>query len=96
MSFKRFRVQPLTAVCVLSGAGPHPKAPSGRLVSAIWWLFAVLLLASYFGNFNSVMHTNKHVIKSFEDLANQDLIDYGTFEAGSTMLFFKAGVFEMF
>ncbi|KAF1390935.1 hypothetical protein PFLUV_G00063270 [Perca fluviatilis] len=80
----------ITGALTLQGAGPHPKAPSGRLVSAIWWLFAVLLLASYFGNFNSMMQANKHVsIKSFEDLANQDLIDYGTFEAGSTMLFFK-------
>lgn len=34
---------------------------------------------------------DKHVtIKSFEDLANQDVMDYGTFESGSTMLFFKA------
>lgn len=77
---------------VLSGAGPHPKALSGRLVSAIWWLFAVLLLACYFSNFSSTLHSNnKHVsIKSFEDLANQDLIDYGTVEGGSTMSFFKA------
>lgn len=84
----------MTAVSVLSGAGPHPKALSGRLVSAIWWLFAVLLLACYFGNLNATLHSNiKHVsIKSFEDLANQDMIDYGTVEAGSTMHFFKAQV----
>lgn len=39
-----------------------------------------------------MLHSNnKHVsIKSFEDLANQDVIDYGTVDAGSTMLFFKA------
>lgn len=80
------------AVFVLTGAGPHPKALSGRLISAIWWLFTILLLACYFGNLNSTLHSNnKHVsIKSFEDLANQDLIDYGTVESGSTMLFFKA------
>ncbi|XP_034731736.1 probable glutamate receptor [Etheostoma cragini] len=80
----------ITGALTLQGAGPHPRAPSGRLVSAIWWLFAVLLLACYFGNFTSVMHSNKHVsIKTFEDLANQDVIDYGTLEAGSTMQFFK-------
>lgn len=28
-------------------------------------------------------------IQSFEDLANQDVIDYGTVEFGSTMMFFK-------
>lgn len=77
---------------ILLGAGPHPKALSGRLISAIWWLFGVLLLACYFGNLNSTLHSNsKHVsIKTFEDLANQDVIDYGTVEAGSTMTFFKA------
>ncbi|TKS76999.1 putative glutamate receptor [Collichthys lucidus] len=70
----------ITGALTLQGAGPHPKALSGRLVSAIWWLFAVLLLACYFSNFSSTLHSNnKHVsIKSFEDLANQDLIDYGT------------------
>lgn len=73
------------------GAGPHPKALSGRVVSAIWWLFAVLLLACYFGNLNSVLHSNTKQlsISTFEDLANQDVIDYGTLEGGSTMLFFK-------
>ncbi|KAM6928646.1 glutamate receptor U1 [Lycodopsis pacificus] len=81
----------ITGALTLQGAGPHPKALSGRLVSAIWWLFAVLLLACYFGNFNSMLHSdNKHVsIKTFEDLANQDVMDYGTVEAGSTMSFFK-------
>lgn len=81
----------ITGALTLQGAGPHPKAPSGRLISAIWWLFAVLLLACYFANFNSMLHSNsKHIsIKSFEDLANQDVIDYGTVEAGSTMFFFK-------
>ncbi|XP_059189835.1 glutamate receptor U1-like [Centropristis striata] len=81
----------ITGALTLQGAGPHPKALSGRLVSAIWWLFAVLLLASYFSNFNSTLHSNNKnfSIKTFEDLANQNVIDYGTVESGSTMLFFK-------
>lgn len=81
----------ITGALTLQGAGPHPKALSGRVVSAIWWIFAVLLLACYFANFNSVLHSrSKHIsITSFEDLANQDKIDYGTVQSGSTMLFFK-------
>ncbi|XP_041802022.1 probable glutamate receptor [Chelmon rostratus] len=81
----------ITGALTLQGAGPHPKALSGRLISAIWWLFAVLLLACYFGNLKSLLHSNsKRVsIKDFEDLANQDVIDYGTVKPGSTMLFFK-------
>ncbi|XP_030578764.1 glutamate receptor U1 [Archocentrus centrarchus] len=81
----------ITGALTLQGAGPHPKALSGCVVSAIWWLFAVLLLACYFSNLQSMLNSDsKHVsIKSFEDLANQDVIDYGTVEFGSTMLFFK-------
>nr|XP_019958808.1 PREDICTED: probable glutamate receptor [Paralichthys olivaceus] len=81
----------ITGALTLQGAGPHPKGLSGRVVSAIWWLFALMLLACYFGNFNSVLHSNsKHSsIRTFEDLANQDVIDYGTVESGSTMFFFK-------
>ncbi|XP_061843949.1 glutamate receptor U1 [Nerophis lumbriciformis] len=75
----------------LQGAGPHPKAVGGKVVSAIWWIFVVVVLACYFANLNSSTHdTNKHMsIKTFEDLADQDLIEYGTVDSGSTMLFFK-------
>lgn len=81
----------ITGALTLQGAGPHPKALSGRLISAIWWLFAIMLLACYFGNFNSILHSeqNHASIKTFEDLANQDVIEYGTMEGGSTMAFFK-------
>lgn len=76
---------------LVSGAGPHPKGPSGRLISTIWWLFTILLLACYFGSFSLMMHSRNREksIQSFEDLANQDVIDYGTVEFGSTMMFFK-------
>ncbi|XP_014187915.1 glutamate receptor U1 [Haplochromis burtoni] len=81
----------ITGALTLQGAGPHPKALSGRVVSAIWWLFSVLLLACYLCNLKSALNSNsKHIsIKSFADLANQDVINYGTIESGSTMLFFK-------
>lgn len=32
---------------------------------------------------------NQKSIQSFEDLANQDVIDYGTVEFGASMMFFK-------
>lgn len=52
----------------------------------------MLLLACYFANFSSQLKSNtKHIsIKGFQDLANQDVIDYGTVKGGSTMNFFKA------
>lgn len=81
----------ITGALTLQGAGPHPKSLSGHVVSAIWWLFTVMLLACYFGNLISMFHSNnKHIsIQTFEDLADQDEIDYGTINAASTMLFFK-------
>nr|XP_057906495.1 probable glutamate receptor [Doryrhamphus excisus] len=81
----------ITGALTLQGAGPHPKAVSGKVVSAIWWVFVVVLLACYFANFHSMMHFNKkHIsIMNFEDLAKQDVIEYGTVDGGSTTLFFK-------
>ncbi|XP_028308243.1 probable glutamate receptor [Gouania willdenowi] len=80
----------ITGAFTLQGAGPHPRALSGRVISAIWWISALLLLASYFGNLHTTQHSNSHgFITSFEDLAKQDVIDYGTIDGGSTMSFFK-------
>lgn len=79
------------AVSLVSGAGPHPKSPSGRLISTIWWLFTIVLLACYFSSFSFMMYSsNKQMsIQSFEDLVNQDVLDYGTVKSGATMMFFK-------
>ncbi|XP_076022858.1 putative glutamate receptor [Genypterus blacodes] len=88
----------ITGALTLQGAGPHPKALSGHIVSAVWWVFALLLLACYFANFNSRLHTdNPHMsIQSFEDLANQDMIDYSTVEGGSTRAFFKNSKYPVY
>ncbi|XP_061114620.1 probable glutamate receptor [Conger conger] len=79
------------AAFTLQGAGPHPKSLSGRVISAIWWLFTAVVLASYFANLSAMLHSNtKHVdLECFEDLANQDVIDYGSIGSGSTFYFFK-------
>ena len=73
------------------GAGPHPKALSGRLVSAIWWLFSIVLLATYFSRVNAWLKSDhSHLsIQSFEDLAKQDTIEYGTVDGGSSLAFFR-------
>ncbi|XP_053480513.1 probable glutamate receptor isoform X2 [Ictalurus furcatus] len=75
----------------LQGAGPHPKCFSGRVISAIWWLFSLVVLACYFANLSSWLHMdNKQLsIKSFEDLANQNVIEYGTLKSSSSLAFFK-------
>nr|XP_015192749.1 PREDICTED: probable glutamate receptor [Lepisosteus oculatus] len=79
----------------LQGAGPQPKALSVRVISTIWWLFTVVLLASYIANFSSMLgsDTTQFSIGSFEDLAKQDVIEYGTLRTSSTLAFFKVNKF---
>lgn len=75
----------------LQGAGPHPRSVSARLVSCTWWLFGLVLLSCYFSKMSST-HTpdSAHLmVKGFEDLANQDVIEYGTLAGSSTLAFFK-------
>ncbi|XP_068604972.1 probable glutamate receptor [Brachionichthys hirsutus] len=80
----------ISGALALQGVGPHPRGFSGRLISAIWWFFAVLLLICYCSNFNAVHSRTKHAsVMSFEDLASQNVIDYGTVDGGSTKMFFK-------
>ncbi|XP_061688241.1 glutamate receptor U1 [Syngnathoides biaculeatus] len=75
----------------LQGAGPHPRALSGRVVCCSWWLFAVVILACYFSNLSSSKNpeSTQLSVKGFEDLANQDVIEYGCLSASSTLGFFK-------
>ncbi|XP_073675539.1 glutamate receptor U1 [Garra rufa] len=75
----------------LQGAGPHPKALSGRVITSIWWLFSLVLLACYFANLSLWLHSDSQQlsIKSFEDLANQNVIEYGTIKDSSSFSFFK-------
>ncbi|KAM9799747.1 glutamate receptor U1 [Syngnathus typhle] len=75
----------------LQGAGPHPNALSGRVVCCSWWLFAVVILACYFSNLSSSKsaESTQLSVKGFEDLANQDVIEYGCLSASSTLAFFK-------
>ncbi|XP_053724493.1 probable glutamate receptor isoform X1 [Synchiropus splendidus] len=75
----------------LQGAGPHPRALSGRLVCGSWWLFTIFLLACYFSNLRSSksLESSQLLVKGFEDLANQDMIEYGCLTGSSTLAFFK-------
>ncbi|KAJ8388081.1 hypothetical protein AAFF_G00146990 [Aldrovandia affinis] len=75
----------------LQGVGPHPKALSGRVISAIWWFFTVALLACYFANLSTMLHsdTPQMSVQTFEDLVKQEAIEYGTIGGSSTSSFFK-------
>lgn len=75
----------------LQGAGPHPRAHSGRVICTAWWLFSIVLLACYFSNLSSSKspESTQLSVKGFEDLANQDTIEYGCLAGSSTLAFFK-------
>uniref|UniRef100_A0A3Q3MLU4 Glutamate receptor n=1 Tax=Mastacembelus armatus TaxID=205130 RepID=A0A3Q3MLU4_9TELE len=75
----------------LQGAGPHPSALSGRVICCSWWLFTIVLLACYFCNLSSSKSSEStHLtVKGFEDLANQEMIEYGCLAGSSTLAFFK-------
>ncbi|KAG7244722.1 hypothetical protein INR49_029741 [Caranx melampygus] len=75
----------------LQGAGPHPKALSGRVICCSWWFFTVVLLACYFSNLSSskTSESAQLMVKGFEDLANQDTLEYGCLAGSSTLAFFK-------
>ncbi|XP_060925155.1 glutamate receptor U1 [Limanda limanda] len=75
----------------LQGVGPHPRAPSGRVVCCSWWLFTLVLLSCYFSNLSSPksQESTQQMVKGFEDLANQDTMEYGCLAGSSTLAFFK-------
>nr|XP_046239369.1 probable glutamate receptor [Scatophagus argus]XP_046239371.1 probable glutamate receptor [Scatophagus argus] len=79
------------AALTLQGAGPHPKALSGRVICCSWWLFTIVLLAYYFSNLSSSKASDSThlMVKGFDDLANQDVIQYGCLAGSSTLAFFK-------
>ncbi|XP_078498596.1 glutamate receptor U1-like [Lissotriton helveticus] len=77
----------------LQGAEPHPKSPSARIIAVIWWVFTVIVVAAYIASFAAMLKSGNEEtpssIQSFEDLANQRAIEYGTIEGSSTYHFFK-------
>ncbi|XP_063072659.1 glutamate receptor U1 [Engraulis encrasicolus] len=76
----------------LQGAGPHPRSVSARVISCVWWVFGLVLLSCYFANLSASHKTSEPthlMIKGFEDLANQEVIEYGTLAGSSTLSFFK-------
>ncbi|XP_065357964.1 glutamate receptor ionotropic, kainate 2 [Calliphora vicina] len=68
-----------------------PKGAPMRILSAMWWFFALMMLSTYTANLAAFLtsNRNKPSINSLQDLIDQDTIKFGTFEGGSTSLFFS-------
>ncbi|XP_077167964.1 putative glutamate receptor [Paroedura picta] len=75
----------------LQGAVPPPKSLSVRIISAIWWLFSIVLLTAYIAGFSFVLESGSEQlsIQTFEDLVKQRHLEFGTMAVSSTLLYFK-------
>uniref|UniRef100_A0A0K8V3R8 Glutamate receptor 1 n=1 Tax=Bactrocera latifrons TaxID=174628 RepID=A0A0K8V3R8_BACLA len=75
-----------------------PKAASTRLVTGMWWFFALMMLNSYTANLAAflTMSRMESSIESAEDLAAQSKIKYGALLGGSTMGFFRDSNFSTY
>lgn len=64
---------------------------TGRIVSAVWWFFILILISSYTANLAAHLTFERMVtpINSAEDLAAQTDVQYGTLYHGSTWEFFS-------
>lgn len=78
------------------GCDLSPRSLSGRIVGSVWWFFTLILVSSYTANLAAFLTVERMVtpIKSPEDLASQNEVQYGTLYQGSTMQFFEViGIF---
>ncbi|XP_070812131.1 probable glutamate receptor isoform X1 [Pituophis catenifer annectens] len=75
----------------LQGTIPQPRSLSVRVISAIWWLFGIVVLAAYIAGFSFVLESAAdHIsIQNFEDLVKQRQLEFGTMEGSSTLQYFK-------
>ncbi|KAK9392088.1 putative glutamate receptor [Crotalus adamanteus] len=75
----------------LQGTVPQPRSLSVRVISAVWWLFGIVVLAAYIASFSFVLESDSdHLfIQNFEDLVKQRQLEFGTMEGSSTLQYFK-------
>jgi ionotropic glutamate receptor len=73
------------------GGGEAPKALSGRLVAATWWLFGFIVIASYTANLAAFLTVSRldHPINSFDELTRQYKVKFSPFEGSSTRTYFE-------
>jgi glutamate receptor, ionotropic, invertebrate len=71
---------------------------STRIITGMWWFFALIMLASYTANLAAflTMERMDATIDSAEDLAKQSKIKYGAVKGGSTMKFFQDSNFSTY
>ncbi|XP_033150369.1 LOW QUALITY PROTEIN: ionotropic receptor 25a [Drosophila busckii] len=72
------------------GGGEAPKAVSGRLLVAAYWLFVVLMLATFTANFAAFLTVERMQtpVQSLDQLARQSRINYTVIKGSDTHQYF--------
>ncbi|KAL7057809.1 hypothetical protein AAHC03_016425 [Spirometra sp. Aus1] len=80
------------------GTEMAPHSISTRLLTGIWWFFALIIISTYTANLAAFLtvDTTKSPIESVEDLVAQTKIKYGTLKSGSSHDFFKTSKIPVF
>jgi len=73
------------------GGGECPKALSGRVLVAAYWLFIVLMLATFTANLAAFLTVERMqtTVQSLEELARQSRINYTTTNNSPYLEYFK-------
>jgi glutamate receptor, ionotropic, invertebrate len=73
------------------GGGEAPKSLSGRILSATWWLFGFIIIASYTANLAAFLTVSRldQDFGSLEELAGQYKFEYAPLNGSATMKYFQ-------
>ncbi|XP_048747821.2 ionotropic receptor 25a-like isoform X2 [Ostrea edulis] len=81
--------------CMMSltpqGGGEAPRALSGRLIAATWWLFGFIVIATYTANLAAFLTVSRldEPIKSLDDLSSQQKVKYAPHNGSAAMVYFQ-------
>lgn len=82
------------------GGGEAPRALSGRLLAATWWMFGFIIIATYTANLAAFLTVSRldTPIESLDDLAKQFKTKYAPEQSTATETYFQrmADIEEMF
>ncbi|GFO24576.1 glutamate receptor, ionotropic kainate 2 [Plakobranchus ocellatus] len=81
--------------CMMSltpqGGGETPRALSGRLIAATWWLFGFIIIATYTANLAAFLTVSRleTPIESLDDLSKQFKVQYAPENGSVAMTYFQ-------
>ncbi|CEF59620.1 Ionotropic receptor 25a [Strongyloides ratti] len=92
---RKFTLKECLWFCLTSltpqGGGETPLNASGRFLSATWWVFSFIIIATYTANLAAFLTVSRleQSISSLDDLANQYKVDYAPIKGSDAEMYFK-------